>query len=289
MKRQGFTLIEMLVVIAIITILAGMLVPAVGAARRSARIGACMSNQHNVGLAIQMYLNEPSSNFPGSSAWNSASSVKNASGYYQRTNSGTTLSGHALAALYRFVGGGLAVFSCPGEPTGNTVDMTTYDGIPDPAHLGLFLPNTGLFLTNTGYIMDTATNPGSRPISPTTDIDNGIPLNADPARAIMVCGRRLNVDHVDGLPKPDPTMHGNPAGAVVLFVSMNAEFVLDADPVDEAVLLNPGYPASSAIVDNIYAIDGTLRESQDCSAAPPSDDIDTLVPPLDPKDPGYGG
>jgi prepilin-type N-terminal cleavage/methylation domain-containing protein len=284
MKRRGFTLIELLVVIAIITILAGMLVPAVGAARRSARIGACMSNQHNVGLAIQMYLNEPSSNFPGSSAWN-LSGVAAVSGG-KMTDSGKTLSGHALAALYRSVGGGLAVFSCPGEPTGNTIDMIHYDYDDTDNPL---LPDVGYFLTNTGYIMDTATNPGTTRDASHLTVDNGIPLSADPARAVMVCGRGLYVPVTGGVPgpaKPDPTMHGNPAGAVVLFVSMNAEFVLDADPVDEAVLLNPGYPASSAIVDNVYKIDGALKESQDCSAAPPRDD---LVPPLDPKDPGYGG
>ena len=53
-----FTLIELLVVIAIIAILAAMLMPALEEARRQAQVASCVSKEHQLFLATQMYVND---------------------------------------------------------------------------------------------------------------------------------------------------------------------------------------------------------------------------------------
>jgi prepilin-type N-terminal cleavage/methylation domain-containing protein/prepilin-type processing-associated H-X9-DG protein len=78
--RKGFTLIELLVVIAIIAILAAILFPVFAQAREKARAISCLSNEKQIGLAINMYVQDYDETFPLAQRTPSAGEIAAAGG-----------------------------------------------------------------------------------------------------------------------------------------------------------------------------------------------------------------
>lgn len=63
-RNRAFTLIELLIVIAIIAILAAILFPVFAQARGKARQSACSSNERQLGMAVQLYVQDYDEQYP---------------------------------------------------------------------------------------------------------------------------------------------------------------------------------------------------------------------------------
>lgn len=109
----AFTLVELLVVISIIGLLAGLAVPAVNRGLKSAKAGACLSNLHQIGVATMAYAADNSFKLP---------------------NAGSGTSDMWATQLATFISTGTkskkSIFVCPGsekavqEATGSDVAVT---------------------------------------------------------------------------------------------------------------------------------------------------------------------
>jgi prepilin-type N-terminal cleavage/methylation domain-containing protein len=64
-RRRAFTLVELLIVIAIIGGLVAILLPAINAARASARATSCRSNLRQIGMSMLQYCDLHGGEFPG--------------------------------------------------------------------------------------------------------------------------------------------------------------------------------------------------------------------------------
>lgn len=105
-----FTLLDLLIVIAIITILAGMLLPALNKAREKARSITCSNNQKQINMAIIAYQQDSDDYFPP------YKTIDTTQRYYW--------SGHLAAGGYT---GGMQknfkIFLCPGKMNLKTAEI----------------------------------------------------------------------------------------------------------------------------------------------------------------------
>jgi len=64
MKKNYFTIIELLVVIGIIGLLAAIMFPVLNKVRMNAKKSSCLNNLHQIGVAVNTYVNEYDSHLP---------------------------------------------------------------------------------------------------------------------------------------------------------------------------------------------------------------------------------
>ncbi len=93
-NRKGFTLIELMIVIAIIAILAAILVPNFMKARAQGQVTSCKSNVKNIGTACEMYSTDNNGRYPVATSW-SADLCTNANPVYLKVIPACPASGTA--------------------------------------------------------------------------------------------------------------------------------------------------------------------------------------------------
>jgi prepilin-type N-terminal cleavage/methylation domain-containing protein len=108
--RKAFTLIELLVVIAIIAILAAILFPVFAQAKAAAKKSSDLSNVKQLGVAMQIYLNDSDDVYPMA--------------YYYRNDSGSAPNGAGIGGYVHWSGmimpyvKNIDIFKSPGDSLG---------------------------------------------------------------------------------------------------------------------------------------------------------------------------
>ncbi|MEO0514380.1 MAG: prepilin-type N-terminal cleavage/methylation domain-containing protein [Planctomycetota bacterium] len=132
-QATGFTLIELLVVISIIALLIGILLPALGAARKTAKLAACLSQLKQMGIGTYGYANDYDSVLPHSFYYDASGPVLQHSDFSVMLANYMGVSGSTKAAQVADQNSSIRdVFVCPDAlpALGNNTRLMTYAAHP---------------------------------------------------------------------------------------------------------------------------------------------------------------
>jgi len=152
-RSTAFTLLELLVVVSIIALLMGLLVPAITKARESARRAKCMSNIHQLSVAMLAYANDNDGNYP-----NAGESPD----YFSWSTPGYNTHAHPWLPLQRYIDD-TGVLYCPSALYKNVSCPATLGSYPANFQRGTVQPWSTIMNSDThyGYMQWMTTKAGS--------------------------------------------------------------------------------------------------------------------------------
>lgn len=180
---RAFTLVELLVVIAVIAILAGLLLPALASARERGRRTVCLSNVRQIGLAIQLYAQESDGRIPFGPK---APPFTNPSNFYPSTGAPTSLLSLQSGApaglgllLQQYLAAQPKVLFCPSSDQ-------PFDALAELAKVGTYQAQGSYYYRHAGntQLFDT---PGVTITPPNLRLESlGLNRNGLPIRALLM-------------------------------------------------------------------------------------------------------